>query len=88
MRYPEERDALDAFFRLCRWGEFAFPLFAVYVSLPQFVSVCLAWAVEPVLKLFFGSSTYSILSSLTKNEDLIGALTWCYGNSVSKSLRS
>lgn len=82
-RYPEERDALDSFFRLCRWGEFVFPLYAVYVSLPWFLSMCVACAVEPILKIFFGSSTYSILRGLTKNEDLIGALTWCYGNSVS-----
>jgi hypothetical protein len=81
-RYPEEKEALKSFFRLCRWGEFAFPLFAVYVSLPWMITACVSWCVEPILKIFFGSSAYTVLSGLTKNEDLIGALTWCYGNSV------
>lgn len=81
-RYPEEKDALQSFFRLCKWGEIVFPLFAVYISLPRILTFWVSWAVEPVLKIFFGSSTYTVLSSLTKNEDLIGALTWCYGNSV------
>jgi all-trans-retinol 13,14-reductase len=78
--FPTESSAISSYFRLARWAEFAFPVFAVVSSIPGIFGKLLKLITGPLLNVYFGMSSFDVLSGITKNIDLIGALTWCYGN--------
>jgi len=74
--FPEEEEAIDRYIGLLDKATIAMQMYAVSKIVPRFISSVL----KLILPRWFNKTTYSVLSGLTKNEALIGAITGQWGD--------
>lgn len=74
--FPNEIKAIDSYIALLDKANLAMQVYAVGKIVPKFLTRCLML----FLPKWFNQTTYDVLSSLTNNEALIGALTGQWGN--------
>jgi len=78
--FPTEIAAIDSYFRLVQWSTIAFPLYVALRMIPNWMSVIVESICRPFLSTFFHQTTRQVLETLTKNEELIGVLTYIWGD--------
>lgn len=69
--FPESIDAIESFFRLCKWGEYAYPLFSIYNSIPKSFRFLFDWFVKPIFSVYFGTSSYDVIILLILHSRLV-----------------
>ena len=68
---------------LYRWVELLMPIYSVLKIIPWSISSIISKYTNIIITPLFSTSTYDILVSCTKRLDLLGVLTYCYGDYVS-----
>lgn len=74
--FPEEEKAIDEYMKLLKKADIAMRIYAVGKVMPPLVTRLLLM----ILPRWFNQTTYSVLSKLTRNEALIGAITGQWGD--------
>lgn len=80
-KYPDEKDGIQALYRLIHWSQFAAGFFFSLKILPPFLVVFLkrlfGWL---FLDPFVYTSTKDVISSCVRSKELRGVLTWLWGD--------
>ena len=78
-KFPQDVEAIDKYFKLVQESVASMPFMFLKDLLPPF----LAWLLKPIIKWrtkLFRMTSLEILSTYTSNHDLIGTLTYCFGD--------
>lgn len=74
--FPDEEKAIDGYMALLKKADIAMRIYAIGKIMPPIITRLLSL----VLPRWFNQTTYSVLSTLTNNEALIGAITGQWGD--------
>ena len=78
--FPNEKNAIDNYVELVYKSNKSMKKFYMDKSLPSLLSKLFGFFLRKDYLKFSGKTTYEVLSSLTKNEELIKVLTGQYGD--------
>ena len=78
--FPNEKNAIDNYVELVYMSNKSMKKFYMDKSLPSLLSKLFGFFLRKDYLKFSGKTTYEVLSSLTKNEELIKVLTGQYGD--------
>lgn len=78
--FPEEADAIERYIQLVFKANKAMGKYYIDKALPNLLSTLVGWQMRKSYLKYADKTTYEVLSSLTKNEELIKVLTGQYGD--------